>query len=553
MPGFSALLTMHFCGLCSSSEHWIDVCHCETTCNHLRHIVRLIARSPCLMPLVGFHELVSLYFEGFCVLFIWCDVIGHEIKDRHFEFCAFRSQPARGCHFDHVRTKCRLPSSHCNVEGKRYCFRTCADCSCPTLTSKFFWFSLLSLNSYYPRIFFGDHLPPVVAISMLFSVLEFDATLGFPGEGPIPPVWTISTANIGSLKTNPSWKYEASSVQCLQETRIGCNNLLHSKKSVKEIGKQLFTCAPLKGFIRSDGQHSVMHGGTAILAPPELSFDFDPSSDLTGLYAKLFASHRANACWVQVTSTVRILVFSIYAKTSASSNPQIFGYNDELFADIFSICAQFGSIPIILAGDFQSPPLHYPSISNAVNFHNWFDPLTTLDDSGESFRPLTYSKDSTFSGHGDFCSSIDGILVNQVASCAMQSIEVVPSSDSQHRPVRAMFSWPTIWQHGFVHQKFAPLVTDSLDKPGLDPLHPTNINAESLWDSRFENSYHQCSSFDSKWNAINQFCCQTLLVSGASWGHGPNKRGELPSFQYKQFCPGQAKSGSALSLRASWL
>ena len=98
-----------------------------------------------------------------------------------------------------------------------------------------------------------------------------------------------------------------------------------------------------------------------------------------------------------------------------------------------------------------------------MNFHNWFDPLTTLDDSGESLRPLTYSKDSTFSGHGDFCSSIDGILVNQVASCALQSIEVVQTSDSQHRPVRATFSWPTIWQHGYVHQKFAPLVTDSLD------------------------------------------------------------------------------------------
>ena len=374
---------------------------------------------------------------------------------------------------------------------------------------------------------------------------------------PVGPSRHVHTVHSFSEEKRPhQWRraMQAGKVNLrYEEVLTGCNNVLQAKKSVKEIGKQLFTCAPLKGFIRSDGQHSVMHGGTAILAPPELSFDFDPASDQTGLYSKLYSSHRANACWAQVTPTVRALIFSIYAKTSASSNPQIFGYNDALFADIFTICAQFGSIPIILAGDFQSPPLHYPSISNAVNFHNWFDPLTTLDDLGESIRPLTYSKDSTFSGHGDFCSSIDGILVNQVASCAMQSIQVVQTSDSQHRPVRATFSWPTIWQHGFIHQKFAPIVTESLDKPGLDPTHPSNEVADFLWNSRFARLYAHHTNPDQQWNTLNDFCSQTLLSSGAHWGHGPRKRRALPLFQYKQFCPGQAKSGSALSLRASWL
>lgn len=269
-----------------------------------------------------------------------------------------------------------------------------------------------------------------------------------------------------------------------------------------------------------------MHGGTAILAPPELSVDFDPNSDQTGLYQKLHSSHRANACWVQVTPTVRALVFSIYAKTSASSNPQIFGYNDAIFADIFTICALFGSIPLILAGDFQSPPMHYP---NAVNYHN----------------SLTYSKDSTFSGHGDFCSSIDGILVNQVASCALQTIDVVQTSDAQHRPVRASFSWPTIWQHEYVHRKFAPLITDSLSKPGLDASHPSNVTAEALWSDHFAAQFDQSSNSDAQWEVLNQFCCDTLISSGAKWGIGPRK--------LKQFCPGQARTGSALSLKASWM
>ena len=321
----------------------------------------------------------------------------------------------------------------------------------------------------------------------------------------------------------------------------------------KEIGKALFCSAPLKGFIRSDGQHSVMHGGTAILAPPELSFPFDPSTDHTGLYSKLYDAHRANACWTQVTPHLKALVFSIYAKTSASSNPQIFEYNDSLFADIFTICAQFGQIPILLAGDFQSPPLHYPSISNAVNFHNWFDPLTTVDVDGESFRPLTYSKDSTFSGHGDFCSSIDGILVNQVASCALQSIRTIESTDSQHRPIKATFCWATIWQHGFVHQKFAPLTVEHLDKPGLDRDHPSNLQAESLWNSTFRTQYLSDLNPSNRWDVINEFCCETLLQNGATWGHGPRLRGKLPRFSPKQFCPGQAKTLGALTLKASWL
>lgn len=84
----------------------------------------------------------------------------------------------------------------------------------------------------------------------------------------MPAEWAVTTANIGSLKTNCSLKHDFSSVQCLQETRIGCTNLFHSKKMAKEIGQESFCFAPLKGFIRSDGQHSVTHGETAILASP---------------------------------------------------------------------------------------------------------------------------------------------------------------------------------------------------------------------------------------------------------------------------------------------
>ena len=87
--------------------------------------------------------------------------------------------------------------------------------------------------------------------------------------------------------------------------------------------------APLKGTIRSDGSSTTMNGGTAILAPPEISQAFSSESDATGLYTSLFNTHRANACWIQVTPSQRALVFCVYAKTAASANQQVFDFNDD--------------------------------------------------------------------------------------------------------------------------------------------------------------------------------------------------------------------------------
>ena len=311
--------------------------------------------------------------------------------------------------------------------------------------------------------------------------------------------------------------------------------------------------APLKGTIRSDGSSTTMNGGTAILAPPEISQAFSSESDATGLYTSLFNTHRANACWIQVTPSQRALVFCVYAKTAASANQQVFDFNDDLFSNIFLIAAQFGQVPVIIAGDFQSNPLHYPSISNAVNFNDWFDPLSTTDAAGEVCRPLTYSKDGSFSGSGDFCSSIDGILVNKVAHSALQSMYVVDTVGSQHRAIRATFSWRSIRLHGYVHCKFAPLNTAHLDKPGCNPDHPSNQHAKVLWESGLEVQFNNLSSPEDKWKIVNDLCVQTLVKSGTTWGHGEHSRGLSPKFSSKQFCPGQSRFLTALTLKGSWL
>ena len=522
-PGFPAFDEMHF-GARSLSERFAMHLWSRTTCNSPRVYDELIVRPPCKTLVCQMPY--RFWFCPFSCLLV-------------FMLLVFQQCHAIGRCFDQVNL-CHWPISGLDDHSAR--------------KNVLMQQPIRKRSSLIFGVFLVLHFRHSFIQLVPFSRIEFDHLLGFPGEGPdIPTEWTISSANIGSLKSNISWKHSLDTVQCLQETRIGCNNIRHSQKLVSESGKALRMCAPLKGTVRSDGLHTTMNGGTAILAPPELASAFAFEDDCTGLYKPLFNSRRANACWIQVTPSLKALVFSIYAKTTASANQQIFDYNDSVFADIFTIVAQFGDIPILLAGDFQSNPLHYPSISNSVNFHGWFDPLSQSDCNGDTHRPLTYSKDGSFSGSGDFCSSIDGIILNHVAHTALRNIEVLSMQGIQHRPSRATFSWASIRLHGFVHRKFAPLDTSSIGKPGLSQTHTANTQANTLWDSHFAHKYNDAQTQEAKWTIINEFCVNTLLASGATWGLGERVRGQSPTFTPKQFCPGQSRSNTALSLKGSWL
>ena len=133
------------------------------------------------------------------------------------------------------------------------------------------------------------------------------------------------------------------------------------------------------------------------------------------------------------------LVISLYATTSASQDVRIHDSNNQLFEDIFSFVAQFGQIPVIIAGDFQAPPMSYPAIANAVCFRSWHDPVAVVDEQGVLSRPLTFSNDGTFAGVGDACTSIDAVLVNDIAFAALHSAEVVQVFGKQHRPIKLVF------------------------------------------------------------------------------------------------------------------
>ena len=388
------------------------------------------------------------------------------------------------------------------------------------------------------------------AIAVFFRMLRFDASLGFPGEGH--KNWTFLSSNVTSLSTNHIWKTWNETVLCLQETRLGKNNLRTVTTQVQSVGRSLIRGELLPGLLMSNGRTRTQHGGTAILGPPELCSPFDPSDDLTGLYTGLFRTQRVVAAWVQVTKHVKALVFSIYAQTAASALPQVLEANDKLLEDVFTISAQFGSIPVLVAGDLQLLPSQYPSIARAINFLSWVDPLATVNTEGECTRPLTYSRDSSFSGYGEGCSSIDAILVNQVAFAALEEIEVIPLFDCQHRPVKATFQWEKIFQHGYTLHLPAPFdISKVPTKSQKDEYAAFDTFACDAWHGHFKANFEGAATSQDKWKIVSDSLVHALESHGASWQPGAKHRAKPPIFRPKQFCPGQLKSKSAVTLFGS--
>ena len=365
----------------------------------------------------------------------------------------------------------------------------------------------------------------------------FDSTLGFPGEGP--QLMTVVSANVGSLNTNQSWKSWGADITCLQETRVGKTNHKTTQKNIEAFGLRPVFGDLLPGLWHQNGTTKTPCGGTAILGSSVAIEPFCDHHDQRGLYKDLFKSKRVVAAWYQITAALKGLFFCVYATTGASSDSSIHAANDQLFDNIFLVAAQFGEIPIVVAGDFQANPMSYPSISGACQIHGWADPILETDEEGFSVRPYTYSKDCSFSGADEGCTSIDGILVNKIAFCAITEAKVLEHHGRQHRPIQITFDWPVLEQKGYVHYKFAPIDVTHVPSPR------ENQAIFDAWQDRFAQAYLNASDVDDKWQIINQYFQSTLFELGADWGSGPRERAKSPRFRSKKICPSQLQTRRA--------
>ena len=392
-------------------------------------------------------------------------------------------------------------------------------------------------------------------IACHFGTNSFDFTLGFPGEGP-PHAMTFATANIGSIQSNHDWKSWGNDVICLQETRIGKNKQRSAVHAIHDAGYGVVLGHILPGLLRKVGRLHTPCGGTAVLAPPHQIKPFLASDDETGLYTRIFNTKRVACAWVQIAKKRQALVLSVYATTGASTDQKIHDENNALFSDLFQLAAQFGSIPIMIAGDFQASPMSYSAISEALHLHNWFDPLAVVNQEGDLQRPLTFSNDGLFSGHGEGCTSIDGFLLNQPAFFALESCRVMELFGRQRRPVECSFSWESLDVIGYTLYKTAAFDLKDVPKPVWDPrwnLSPEHDRPHTFdeWDSRWERRFAETQDSDLRWQVINQFCIHELKACGGVWGEGPQLRAQPPTFIPKQVCPPQHRNHCAATRTSS--
>ena len=290
------------------------------------------------------------------------------------------------------------------------------------------------------------------------KTLSFDRTLGFPGEGE-GPKWTIISANVDSFTTNANCLHWEADTFLLQEARIADSNLVDAQRKAALCNFHVFCSQPLQKVRASNGNYRIPSGGTATCACREVTQLFNAKDDVSGVWSLLRSTARVTATWHQVSATVKLLAFNFYAIANAASERAKFERNNELLQQIFTVAAQYGDIPIVIAGDFQMEPGMYPSVQLALDHRGWADPLLQSDEQGTIIRPATFFQHNAPTD-ADGQSSIDGILVNRSALTALVGMEVLHHPDRQHRPVRATFAWDRIQQTGTVLQRAAKLNID---------------------------------------------------------------------------------------------
>lgn len=375
-----------------------------------------------------------------------------------------------------------------------------------------------------------------------FSVLSFDQTLGFPGEGP----WSLMSANIDAFHSHPDCAQWDADVIALQETRLSCNNITDARHKSLEFNKDIFFGKLLTDKKNIKGVFKVPHGGTAFLAPSVSTRNFHQDDDVTGTWTKLQNTTRVSAIWHQVMPKLRVLVFSFYGQASLAHDAHL-AINQNLLTDIFLVASQFGSVPIIIAGDFQSDPDCYQAIADAKALGFWYDPLVECNDSGEFSRPITFSRGGNFKNPTEHFSSIDGILMNDVALSALSDIRVCFEHGKQHAPIKAVFQWPRIFQKGNTLVK--PAAFDLTEIPKYGDL---NLVANQIWNDKYSTKFENADD-ETAWGIVNSLAIDTLKTSGAKFGRGPKQRGGKLIFKQVVSCPGQSKFGNATSKLSCYL
>ena len=360
---------------------------------------------------------------------------------------------------------------------------------------------------------------------------HFDSTLGYPGEGP----WTLASQNVGSLEKHGEILGTSYDAVAFQETRITSTNHLDLTNQARNHSKDLF-CGPLmqkmpNGFPTWGGVATLTHSGTAR--------PFVADDDITGHFHTLHATARFHAVWIAVSPNRKMLLVSLYCYTSAQQDTGRQQSNDHLFKILFEMLAQYGDIPIAIAGDFQAPPHAYLAVAAVIRKSLWFDPLMKWDEETEA-RPCTYCRSCKWNEADSIQSSIDGILLNKVAFSYLVDSEVIRLSSLQHAIIKLTFDWPTC-------KRLAPTWVPhaAFDLQKIKDINFRTCTAERLWNTKFRALCDASISGDELASIAHQFGIEILLESGAVWTAGSKQRGKMPEAQITDVDKGSNPSNDA--------
>ena len=374
---------------------------------------------------------------------------------------------------------------------------------------------------------------------------DFDSTLGYPGEGPAsqnPKTWRCVSANVDSLHSNNMpFKWQADLV-AIQESRIAPTNVRHLSLDASKVGKTLFAGKLLQPKANSKGDVKTPHGGVAHIANEGHARAFSLEQDASGLWQELHDTARVSAVWHQVNRNISVLSISFYCHAGADESFK--ELNNDLLEKNFRFASQFGDIPVLVCADLQTTPNSMPAFQAASACRLWFDPLNDVSNESNQ-RPITFSRTANFINPTDNFSSIDAILLNHVAICALDSIQPLYNQGRTHAPIQAVFSWERAILVGFVLLRPAPFELASLRNSNGQIDHDRIAShADRLWTNQFHTLCAQPDA-DLAWTAIHDFGVSTRLASGATYGKkGPQERGSTPKFQQKAVSPGQLRDGS---------
>ena len=365
-------------------------------------------------------------------------------------------------------------------------------------------------------------------------------------------LWSCLTANIDSINTHPHVFEWNDSLILLQETRVAETNLSQVLEKAGKQNNTFVTSKLLTHTRQKNGTHRIPHGGTGIISAKDAIIPFCENDDITGLWSDLKNTTRVTAAWIQISRKVKLLAFSFYGFPCVTSEfEEIHKTNDEILQKILEISAQFGDIPIVIGGDFQDEPFSYEAVRKA-SYVGWTDPIQSLNNDPQQGRPITFSRSGSFVDVTEQISSIDGLLLNRVATAALSSIEVVTGDARQHAPIRAFFSWPKIFLKGYEIIRPAAFEFSQIASRDGKPDHDF-INQIGLepWQNGFQD-HTKDTNDEIAWNAINQFGIDILTKAGAKFLKGPKTRGRKPVFREKVVCPGRNVEGSAVNAESAW-